>query len=76
VSRRSLVDEANGLGAAVVGGVGMGVFEDFEVAARLSRVEKTVEPDPERHARYGARYRQFLDAYERLEPLFDDLLGD
>lgn len=76
VSRRSLVDEANGLGAAVVGGVGVGIFEDFEVAARLSRVEKTVEPDPGRHARYGARYRQFLDAYERLAPLFDELLGD
>lgn len=73
MSRRSLVDEANALGAAVVAAVGVGLFEDFGVARGFSRVEKTFEPDAKAHERYAARHRQFLDAYERLEPVFDDL---
>ncbi len=73
VSRRSLVDEANALGAAVVAGVGVELFDGFDVASGLSRVEKTFEPDPTRNERYRARHEQFLDAYTRLEPVFDDL---
>ncbi|QYJ17124.1 Xylulose kinase [Rubrobacter xylanophilus DSM 9941] len=73
VRRRSLVDEANSLGAAVIGGVGVGIFDDFEVAARLSHIEKVFEPDLQRVRRYEARYSQFLEAYKRLETLFDDL---
>ena len=75
VRRRSLVDEANSLGAAVVAGVGVGLFDDFEVASQLSRVEKTFQPDPGRARRYETRYQQFLDAYERLVPLFNELQG-
>jgi xylulokinase len=73
VSRRSLVDEANALGAAVVAGVGVGLFDSFDVASTLSRVEEIFEPDPERSERYAVRYEQFLDAYRQLEPVFDDL---
>jgi xylulokinase len=75
VRRRSIVDEANSLGAAVAGGVGVGLFEDFDVAASLSRVEESFEPDGERAERYARRHEQFLDAYRRLEPVFDDLQG-
>jgi xylulokinase len=73
VNRRSLVDEANALGAAVVAGVGVGLFDDFGVASGLSHVERTFEPDPGRNERYRARHEQFLEAYERLEPVFDGL---
>ena len=73
VRRRSLVDEANALGAAVVGGVGVGVFAGFEVARGFSALGAAFRPDAERHERYRARYAQFLDAYRRLEPLFDVL---
>jgi xylulokinase len=76
VRRRALVDEANSLGAAVVAGVGVGLFDDFEVASQLSRVEKAFQPDPGRARRYETRYQQFLDAYERLVPLFDELQGN
>ena len=73
VRRRSLVDEANALGAAVVGGVGVGLFADFGVAPGFSAVGAAFAPDPERHERLSARYAQFLDAYRRLETLFDAL---
>jgi xylulokinase len=73
VHRRNLVDEATALGAAVVGGVGVGLFEDFEVAEHMS--ERTEEHRPTRtaHDRYRGEHETFLDAYRRLEPWFDML---
>jgi len=71
VRRRSLVDEANSLGAAVVGGVGVGIYDGFGVAPGMSEVGPPFAPDPERHSRYSHRYAQFTEAYRRLEPLFD-----
>ena len=73
VRRRSLVDEANSLGAAVVGGVAVGLFDGYDVAPRLSAIERSFEPDAERHRRYRRRYDQFLRAYRQLEPLFEEL---
>jgi len=71
VRRRSLVDEATALGAAVVGGVGVGLFDDFDIAAGLSRRSPAFEPSAERHAGYAIEYEIFLDAYRRLEPWFE-----
>ncbi len=73
VTRRTLVDEATSLGAAIVGGVGVGLFESFEVADRLGQEAERLRPDAGRHARYGREYALFMDAYRRLEPWFDEL---
>ena len=73
VRRRDLVDEATALGAAVVGGVGVGMFEDFSVAARMSARTDEHVPDPEAHIRYLDAHRTFVDAYRRLEPWFETL---
>ena len=73
VTRRDLVDEATAVGAAVVGGVGVGIFDDFDVAGRFSAEVSTQTPDPARHHRYRAEHALFLDAYRRLEPWFDAL---
>jgi xylulokinase len=70
VRRRSVTD-AGSLGAAVVGGVGVGIFDDFRVAPSLSTVDIEIRPDPAAHERYQRHYARFLDAYERLEPWFD-----
>lgn len=71
VARRSIVEEANSLGAAVTTGVGVGLLEDFSVARTLSTVTAVFEPDNDRAAAYGFAHRRFLDAYRRLEPWFD-----
>ncbi|MCW2898459.1 MAG: xylB [Streptosporangiaceae bacterium] len=71
VRRRSIVEEANSLGAAVTAGVGAGVLSGFEVAPTLSEVTGEFRPDPTRHAAYRRRHELFLDAYRRLEPWFD-----
>lgn len=71
VRRRTVVEEANSLGAAVTAGVGVGVLPGFSVARDLSEVVAEFSPDAERHAAYGLRHERFLDAYDRLEPWFD-----
>ncbi|WP_344872625.1 FGGY-family carbohydrate kinase [Nonomuraea antimicrobica] len=71
VRRRTIV-EANSLGAAIVGGVAMGVFDDFGVAPGLSAAEPAIMPDMIVHERYIREYHRFLDAYARLEPWFNE----
>ena len=73
VSSRDLVDEATSVGAAVVGGVGVGIFPDFEVARTMSSRTARREPDAERSRLYADAYPQFLDAYQRLEPWFEQV---
>ena len=71
VRRRSIVEEANSLGAAVTAGVGVGTLADFGVARTLSQITAEFAPDPTRHRAYRARHALFLDAYRRLEPWFE-----
>tara|TARA_R110002020_G_scaffold57274_12_gene157844 strand:+ start:43 stop:699 length:657 start_codon:yes stop_codon:yes gene_type:complete len=73
ITRRSLVGEATSIGAAIVGGVGVGVFSDFTVARSFSEQSPGIQAQSESTARYRAAYEQFLDAYRRLEPWFDAL---
>jgi xylulokinase len=69
VRRRTIVDEANSLGAAVVGGVAVGLM-DWSAAASLSEVEAVFEPDEAGHLRAQAGYARFTDAYARLKGWF------
>lgn len=70
VRRRSIVDEANSLGAAVIGGVAVGLIDDWAVARSLSEVDATFEPDEARHARAAASFQRFSDLYARLRTWF------
>lgn len=71
VSVRDLIDEAGSVGAAVVAGVGVGVFDDFDATLGFSTRASSRTPDMARHAASRAEYAEFLDAYARLEPWFD-----
>jgi xylulokinase len=73
ISARNLVDESNAIGAAVVGGVGVGIFDDFAVAARFSHRTSVRMPSAERHGKYAGEYETFMDAYRHLEPWFNGL---
>jgi xylulokinase len=70
VRRRSIVDEANSLGAAVVGGVAVGLIDDWAQAQRLSSVEATFDPDPVRHEQARAQHQRFTELYDRLRTWF------
>jgi xylulokinase len=72
VRRRSVVEEANSLGAAVTGGVGAGLIDDFSAARTLSQVTAEYKPATDRHAEYAGRHTVFRELYDRIEPWFPD----
>ncbi|MCL2117897.1 MAG: xylulokinase [Planctomycetaceae bacterium] len=73
VQRPNFLEEATSMGAAVVGGVGVGLFPGFETIDRFIRIEKTIEPNEENQACY-AKMKPFFDkAYFALFDLFTDM---
>jgi len=68
---RPRVTEAGALGAAILAGVGAGVFASVEQGvAALVKVERTFEPDPA----HGAQYSANFERYRQLWPLMRDFL--
>ena len=66
--------ERAGVGAAMLGGIGAGVFKGYEDVRRLAPVFDVVTaPNPDRTDRYEAAYRRFLDLYPRLKSWFSGL---
>lgn len=70
VRRRTIVDEANSLGAAVTAGVGVGLLPDFGAARALSEVTAEFIPDAGRVVAYREHRAAFESAYGCLEPWF------
>ena len=64
--------ETAGLGAAIVGAVGLGLHRDFPSAIlAMTRLGRTFEPDLSHAALYDELYRRvYRRMYERLEPLY------
>ena len=59
--------EATGLGAAMIAAVGVGLYNNYEEAAKeMVRVTKTWEPNPENVKIYEEGYALMQDAYETL----------
>lgn len=61
-----LLAEATSLGAAIAGGVGVGLYPDFSVAQRFVRTHAAEEPDPARQAQYDALLPRFQGAYRAV----------
>jgi xylulokinase len=74
VLRPALLAEATSLGAAIAGGVGVGLFSDFGVARQIVRVQEGERPDLARQERYTELYDLFQRTYTALEPIFDELV--
>jgi xylulokinase len=66
---------ATSLGAAIAGGIGVGLFPDFNVVNKLIPVEPAEQPDPTRAARYERMYQLFQQTYAVLKPIFDELVA-
>lgn len=62
-------DNAATLGAAILAGVGVGVYSGFEDAVRRTvRVRRTHRPDPEAHKIYREYFPIYTEIYRRLKP--------
>ena len=68
---RPVITEAGALGAAIIAGVGAGTFAGYDQGVQaMVKLDRTFEPDPQRHERYQTRYQQ----YRQIWPLMQDYL--
>ena len=60
-------EEAACLGAALIGGIGVGIFKDAEDASKQAcRIDRTFQPNPENFAAYDAAYARYNKLYDAL----------
>ena len=71
VQRLSVLDDATSMGAALTGGVGVGLYPDFVIAETMNQVAKTFQPDPAAQAAYESVYPIFEATYQALIPIFE-----
>lgn len=61
-------DTATTLGAAMLAGVGTGMYADFEEAVRLTVHDRRFhEPDPETYSVYDENYNTYIELYQNLK---------
>jgi xylulokinase len=70
ILRPNYLEEATSMGAAVIAGVGCGLFPDFSAAERFTVVEERTAPDPSSYPEYRRMKVLFDDCYGALAPLF------
>lgn len=70
-----LREGATTLGAAVVGGVGVGLFENFSIIEKLNPIEFIEEPSADEQVlnRYDNLFQLFNTVYEVLCPVFEKM---
>lgn len=60
-------EEAGCLGAALIGGIGAGIYKDAEDASRKAcRITAVYEPNPDNYTAYEEGYRRFNKLYDAL----------
>ncbi|MFW5985014.1 MAG: xylulokinase [Halanaerobiaceae bacterium] len=68
------IEEGPAFGAAVIAGVGVGVFDSFEQAEEnLIKVEKRIAPDSENVKKYNQYYKLYRDLYPSLKENYNKL---
>lgn len=70
ISVPTVLEEAGSMGAAIVGGVGVGLYKDFDVYREFIRIESEQLPDPAAAAGYIPIKRLYDDCYLALKDVF------
>ncbi|MGC9468758.1 MAG: xylulokinase [Anaerolineae bacterium] len=73
VQRLAILEEATSMGAALAGGVGVGLYPDFRMATAMNPVAEVIEPDPAAQRVYLELAPLFRETYEALAPVYDRL---
>lgn len=69
-------DTATTLGAAILAGVGVGMYQDFDEAVRLTVEEKrSHEPDKEKAEVYKRNYQTYIELYQQLKGIMKERGG-
>jgi xylulokinase len=67
IHRLAILEEATSMGAALTGGVGIGLYPDFAMIETMNQVAAAIEPDAAAQAVYAQRLPIFQAAYHALE---------
>ena len=73
VQRLAILEEATSMGAALVGGVGVGLYPGFDMIHHMNAIASTVTPDAASRAIYERMMPIFNRLYDALEPVYDDI---
>ncbi len=73
VYRMTILEEATSMGAAMAGGVGVGLFPDFTVSQQMNPVAEIFEPDPKGRQAYEQIFPLFESCYQALAPVYEQL---
>ena len=73
IQRPSLLAEATSFGAALAGGIGVGLYPDLFMAEKLTPIVDTTLPNLQLKSRYDQGYAFFNRAYEAFVPLYSEL---
>jgi xylulokinase len=63
--------ESTAIGAAIMGGVGVGIWSSYEEAAKLASISKRFTPNKENAQMYDELYPIYKDLYPTLKGVFD-----
>jgi xylulokinase len=76
IMKPNYLEEATSMGAAIIGGVGAGLFDNFDAVDRFIEIESIQEPDQANRKQYlkmmpifDSCYTALLDVYENLAEL-------
>ena len=71
----AILEEANSMGAAVTGGVGVGLFRDFDAIERFNEIVAVHEPNPDAVKAYAPMKDMFETCYEAMLPVYRKMAG-
>ncbi|MCD8350182.1 MAG: xylulokinase [Planctomycetaceae bacterium] len=66
-------EEATAIGAAVIAGVGAGLYKDFSVVEQYFSASSVVEPNSQHNRIHSQQKTLYIEAYKALEPLLPAL---
>ncbi|NLX69836.1 MAG: FGGY-family carbohydrate kinase [Clostridiales bacterium] len=67
-------DHATTLGAAILAGVGTGIYKNFDEAVKTTvRIQRVHFPNPKNHDIYMGYYKLYRELYEKLKDTFHSL---
>ena len=71
IQRLAILEEATSMGAALTGGVGVGLYPDFSMGETMNPIISEVQPDRQSQTAYEKVYPIFEAAYHALTPIYD-----
>ena len=72
IYRPALLSEATSFGAALAGGIGVGIYKDWSLAESLTPIVDQLQPNPQLAGLYEKQYALFNRAYEAFVPLYKE----